>query len=127
MKAEGSSVIWVGPAHSEAYKALQSAIRKRGLRISMVPAANRLVDLLKDHVHPLLVVCDQQTDQQSRSVVDAVDHLARRVPIFVIVEQSNFSDYYYLMHHGVKCYYQLSEGPDRISSAVSWAANSSAA
>lgn len=127
MKAEGSSVIWVGPAHCEAYEALQSAIRKRGLRISMAPAANRLMHLLKDHAHPILVVCDQQTDQRSRAVVATVDHLARRVPIFVIVEQSDFSDYYYLMNHGVKYYYQLSEGPERISGAVSWAVNGSGA
>ena len=50
---------------------------------------------------------------------------ARRVPIVVLVEEPNFGDYYYLMSHGAQYYYQLSEGPEKISRAINWAATSS--
>lgn len=127
MNAKELSVIWVGPAQGKAYEELRTEIRERGLTIAVATTAEDLPEILRGHAHPIVVACDQETDHQSRAVVDSVGRLMRRVPVFVIVEETDFSDYHYLMNHGVKFYYQLSEGPERISSAVNWAAMSAVA
>src|SRR5690606_12448376 len=63
--------------------------------------------------------CDRHTQRQSREVVASVSRAGRRVPILVLVEESDFGDYYDLMKMGVPYYYEFREGAKRIYGALS--------
>lgn len=127
MMIEKPSVIWVGPADGDDLQELGRAIRGRGLGFTRVERAEDLPGVLSLHAHAVVVACDRQTQQRSRDVVASVSRVGRRVPILVLVEESDFGDYYDLMERGVRYYYEFREGPERICGALSRAVNFAAA
>ncbi len=46
----------------------------------------------------------------------------RKNPVIVVVDRTDFSQYYELMSRGAYDYFELPEGPDVIAGAVRWAA-----
>lgn len=124
---EQPSVIWVGSTDGDDYLELSRAILKRGLGLASAATVKNLPDVLSRHARAVVVVCDRQTEQQSRGVVASMSSVGRRIPILVLVEEADFGDYYFLMNSGVHYYYEFREGPERISSALSQAASWAAA
>ncbi len=122
MKSRRPSIIWAGPGHGAAYRALRAAIRRRGMRIITARATNDLTDLVEHGAGSVVVVFDQGSKRWSLDVAAALRHAYRRVALFVIVERSDFAGYYGLMEQGAGYYYQLSEGPQAISHAIEWGA-----
>lgn len=127
MMIEKPSVIWVGPTDGDDLQELSRAIRMRGLELARVECTSDLPGVLSLHANAVVVACDRETQQRSRDVVASVSRLGRRIPILVLVEESDFSDYYDLMERGVRYYYEFREGPERISGALSRAVNFAAA
>ena len=127
MKAGQPSVIWAGPKEGRAYRALRAAIRRRGLHILAARAAEHLQDLVANNAGSVIVACDRGSKMWSLAAFAALRRSGRRALLFVIVERSNFGNYYNLMKEGAQCYYELSEGPERISRAVRWLVTSSTA
>ena len=127
MKAGQPSIIWAGPEDGRAYGTLRAAIRRRGIGILAAQTAERLQDLVVHNAGSVIVACDRGSERWSLAAVAALRNSGRRTGLFVIVERSDFSNYYNLMKDGAQCYYELSEGPERISRAVRWFATSSAA
>lgn len=124
MRTEEPTVIWVGPTGSAAFGAIREAIQDWGIQIANAPTAEDLPGVVDQYVRPIVLVCDETIERRSRTVLASLGQYGRRVPIFVVTEQSDFGDYYYLMNEGAQCYYQLNEGPERISRAVNWVAMS---
>lgn len=127
MMIENPSVIWVGSADGDDYGELSRAIRGRGLGFARAEAVEDLPDMLRRHARVVVVACDCQTEQRSREVIASLSRVGRRVPILVLVEEADFGDYYGLMSSGVHYYYEFSEGPERISGALSRAVSCAAA
>ena len=48
------------------------------------------------------------------------------VPVIVVVEESDFDEYYELMSDGAYDYYAMDEGPEVIAEALRWAAHTHA-
>jgi DNA-binding NtrC family response regulator len=124
---ETPSVIWVGSADGDDYRELSRAIRRRGLGLAHADTAQDLPNVLSSHARAVVVACDRQTQQRSRDVVASLSRAGRRVPILVLVEEADFSDYYDLMERGVRYYYEFREGAERISGALSQAVSIAAA
>ena len=127
MRVDQPSVIWAGPKEGRAYRALRAAIRRRGLHILAARAAEHLQDLVAHNAGSVIVACDLGSKRWSLAAFAALRRAGRRTLLFVIVERSDFGNYYDLMKEGAQCYYELSEGPERISRAVRWLATSSTA
>lgn len=127
MMIDKPSVIWVGSVDGDDYGELKRAIRRRGLELARAATIEDLPAVLSRHARPVVVACDRQTEQRSKGVIASLSRLGRRVPVFVLVEESDFGDYYGLMCSGVHYYYELREGPECIAGALSRAARCAAA
>jgi len=120
-------ILWIGSPLGVLHDEVVGRIRKDGLEVEELGSAEALLDVL--HVHPkaVIVVCDKQYGRRSREVLDALEAGLRGSPVVVLVERSEFGDYYDVMGRGAFCYYEQSENPRRIAEAVEWAANNRAA
>lgn len=121
------SVFWIGPRTGKLYLELVARLGARGLSVIDIESAEAPPETLRLHAKAVIVVCDQGSEGMTRRVLESLHAGLRNSPVIVLVERSEFGDYYDMMNRGANYYYEQSENPRRIAQAVWWAANTRAA
>jgi len=124
---EDESVILVGLTRHPKAVELTKRLRAGGLQIIEVPTPEDLPGILRRFHRVAVVVYSPNRDGTARETVEAVRRSIRGAPVVVLVDHSDFSDYYELMSAGALEYYALSESPDVIERGVDWAVRTHAA
>jgi len=120
-------VIIVGLSETPAYSELRTSLEAMGSRISEVRSPEGIPGLLRDIRRATIVVYSPQHDAAAHRALAAVAGAHRGTPIIVLVDHSQFGEYYELMASGVVQYYELSERPEIIARGVERAARTRAA
>ena len=102
-------------------------IVRDGFAVQLLTSTEALLAALQAHPKAVVVVCDKEYGRTSREVLAALAAGLRSSPVVVLVERSEFGDYYDVMARGACCYYEQTESPRLIAQAVEWAANNRAA
>jgi len=121
------SIIWIGPAAGPVHHEVVSKTKRNGLAVLDLDSPESLNAVLRLFPKAVIVVCDNQHGRISRQVLDSMAAGMRNAPVVVLVERSDFGDYYDVMAQGAFCYYEQSESPKAIANAVWWTASTRAA
>ena len=118
-----TSVVWVGPQRGEAFHHLAAELSRNGMSLAVCETAGDLAGALRIRSRAVVVVPDGDASAAlADAVLTALESVYRPVPVVVLAEASAFGRYYELMRRGVRHYYELSEAPERIASAVQYTA-----
>ena len=120
-------VIIVGLSETPASRELRASLEAMGSRISEVLGPEGIPGLLRDIRKATIVVYSPQSDAAAHRTLAAVAASHRGTPVIVLVDRSEFGEYYELMSAGVVQYYELSERPEIIARGVDRAARTRAA
>jgi DNA-binding NtrC family response regulator len=123
-KPERRTVILVGLDGDPKAKALVEALRLRGLDLVEAARADSVPALLRQTPRSAIVVYNPAATRDAHEVLAAVEAAQRRAPVVVLVDESDFGDYYSLMRLGALEYFEMSERPELIVRGIEWAAES---
>lgn len=124
---DSCDVILVGLPRTSASFALRKSLEGMGSRISEVGGPEEIPSLLRDIRRATIVVYSPQRDAAAHRTLAAVASAHRGTPVIVLVDRSEFGEYFELMASGVVQYYELSERPELIARGVERAARTRAA
>jgi DNA-binding NarL/FixJ family response regulator len=124
---EDESVILVGLKRHPKALELANRLRVHGFEIIEAPTPKELPAILRRFPRVAVVVYSPTGDGTARETVEAVRGSIRGAPVVVLVDHSDFSDYYELMSAGALEYYALSESSEVIERGVGWAVRTHAA
>lgn|GEM_PF-2976125 len=118
------AVILVGlGAHPKAADLVES-LKSRGLDLFEAPEPHSVPELLRQSPRAAIVVYNPVSTRDAHAVLAAIESAHRRVPVVVLVDESDFGDYYALMRLGALEYFEMSERSDLIVRGIEWAAES---
>jgi DNA-binding NtrC family response regulator len=95
-----------------------SNLESLGLEASRAPQAGELSEFFGERSPAVAVVCCSKGDGEVRRVLDFFNQRFRGAPVVALVERSDFSQYYRLMRDGVSYYFEMSERPEVIATAI---------
>lgn len=119
-----SAVIVVGLAQHPRSKKLLSLLQRRGLDVTQVAGAEELPDVLENLKRAAVVVYSPRKTAAAQRTLAKIAETHRRTPVVVLVDESDFGDYYALMASGAVEYFEIGEQPEVITQGVAWAARS---
>ncbi len=118
------SVILVGlSAHPKAQE-LVLELRARGLDIHEPSEVGLVPDLLRKTPRSAIVVYNPAATRDAHDLLAAVESAHRRAPVVVLVDETDFGDYYSLMRLGALEYFAMHERPELIVRGIEWATES---
>lgn len=116
-------VILIGFTKNPAAADLARRLRQLGFGILEAQPGD-LLELLSGPRRAAIAVYNPAKTDHAERVLACLDRSGRQAPVVVIVDETDFGQYYSLMNQGVKEYFGLSESPDVIVRGVAWAAHS---
>ncbi len=117
-------VILIGFSHNPAAADLARRLRRLGFGIREARKPAELPDLLSGPRRAAIAVYNPDKTDHAERVLACLDRSGRRAPVVVIVDETDFGQYYSLMNQGVQEYFGLDESPEVIVRGVAWAAHS---
>lgn len=127
MRSDRSApVILVGFAKHPAAIALAGQLRSYGFDVAEAPALDDLPRLLRGSRRAAVAVYSPSRTKLGHQVLEQVAGAGRNVPVVVIVDETDFGEYYSLMSDGAKEYFGIREQPEVILRGLAWAANAGA-
>jgi DNA-binding NtrC family response regulator len=117
-------VILVGLGSDPKAIALVEELRMRGLDLVEADRADSVPDLLRKTPRSAIVVYNPVATRDAHQVLAAIESAQRQAPVVVLVDESDFGDYYALMRLGALEYFEMSERPELIARGIEWAAES---
>ena len=100
---------------------------KLGLTITQTEAAEDVPRLLRQKPKATIVVYSPEGRRAAETVLGQVARARRSTRVIVLVNDSDFSEYYSLMNQGAVEYFEVREAPSVIARGVEWAARRRAA
>lgn len=116
------NIITVGFEGNPGCDDIAGEIRRLGLELSAAEDPDDLSALMDRRRRTAVVIYRGQDPRLTQKILDRLSDGNRRPPVVVLVDESDFSDYYELMGAGASDYYSLSEGAAVIARAVRQAA-----
>ena len=101
---------------------LVSELARNGFHLVTVPADEDLLTVLDEVAPTIIVVYHCPEDDSAHHVLSLLARVARRIPVIVLVDRSDFVEYYEFMCQGAFDYFDLTEDPRWIERAVEAAA-----
>jgi DNA-binding NtrC family response regulator len=123
-KASRRSVILVGFDANPKAQLLAAELYARGLDVHEVSEADGASDLLRRAPHSVIVVYNPASTSNAHDLLAAVEAAHRRAPVVVLVDETDFGDYYSLMRLGALEYFAMHEQPELILRGIEWATES---
>jgi len=125
-KREDASVdvILIGFTNNPDAAILARRLRSLGFGIREVTKPGDLPQLLNGSRRAAIAVYSPDRTDNAEHVLACLDRSGRQAPVIVIVDETDFGQYYSLMNRGAQEYFGLSESPDVIARGVAWAAHS---
>ena len=120
------TVILVGLEPGDGADELVRGLRSKGLETIETDSPAALPRLLRAIPRAAIVVYNRNASGEAHRTLAAVAALHRRAPVVVLVEETNFGDYYALMGSGALEYFEMSERMDLIVRGIEWAAETKA-
>ncbi|MBI1356913.1 MAG: hypothetical protein GC160_21445 [Acidobacteria bacterium] len=112
------AVILVGLEHSD----LADRLRLKGLETMEAASPEAVPSLLRTMPRSAIVVYNRgAASRDAQQVLAAVAALHRRAPVVVLVDETDFGEYYSLMGSGALEYFAMSERPELIVRGIEWA------
>ncbi len=118
------AVILVGLGSHPKAAELTKDLKGRGLDLFEAPDPQLVPELLRKSPRSAIVVYSSTATRDAHAVLAAIESAHRRVPVVVLVDESDFGDYYALMRLGALEYFEMSERPDLIVRGIEWATES---
>ena len=122
----GSDVILVGLTRHPAALHLAQLLRTEGFKTHDAGGPEEAPALLSETRRATIVVYSPGSPTAARSVIEQVQAAHRATPVVVLVDHSDFGDYYELMTHGATEYFEIDEPAEVILRGVAWAAHARA-
>ncbi len=122
--ARRRTVILVGLGSHPKARDLVEDLKRRGLDLFEASEPHLVPDLLRQSPRSAIVVYNPVATRDAHAVLAAIESAHRRVPVVVLVDESDFGDYYALMRLGALEYFEMSERPDLIVRGIEWATES---
>lgn len=122
-----NSVIAVGIDIGIRLPKLLSELTTQGFHLVEASGPEGLAAALEDAPGATVVVYNRPEENTARRALRVVTRLRRKVPVIILVERSDFSEYYELMCEGAFDYFDVTEDPRWIERAVQSAAHLQAA
>ncbi len=117
-------VILIGFTKNPAAANLARRLRQLGFGIREACMPGELPALLSGPRRAAIAVYNPAETDHAERVLACLDRSGRQAPVVVIVDETDFGQYYSLMNQGVQEYFGLTEPPDVIARGVAWAAHS---
>lgn len=124
VKRPRRAVILVGLGDHPAARSLVADLESRGLALQQASAADSVPELLRKTPRSAIVVYNPAATRDAHDVLAAVEAAHRSAPVVVLVDESDFGDYYALMRLGALEYFEISERPELIARGIEWATES---
>lgn len=105
----------VSPRSSPAWDALSEQIQSLGIALTSVETEADLTLLAGRLRHPPIVVYNPEGSQEALQVLQWARRHPVRLRVLVLVEKSDFAQYYECMHLGAAAYDEVSTEPERIA------------
>jgi len=121
------AVILFGSDPDGAFVDLASKIRASGCAISEAANLDEVRSALRRHPRASIVVYSPGRTDRVEEALSCASQARRNVPVIVVTDESNFSQYYSVMTNGAYDYYALTEDSERIARAVQRATRTQAA
>jgi DNA-binding NtrC family response regulator len=113
-----TTVITVGADPHQRLSNLLATLKASGFRLVETASPEDLSPPLDRFPDPVIVVYNPPKQDTARRVLQAVSGHNRRVPVIVIVDQSDLDEYYQLMCEGAFDYFELSGDPRWVERSV---------
>lgn len=120
-------VIVVGMRKLPLHEELVRTLREKGVEVLDLDSYEEVPAALRQHRKAAIVVHSQHRNNGAHHVLRGLWAVMRNAPVLVVVNHTDLGEYYELMSEGALGYYEVAEGPRRISAAVESIAMRSAA
>ena len=117
-------VILMGFTNNPAAANLARRLRQLGFGIREARKPNDVPEMLSGSRRAAIAVYNPTETDYAERVLACLDRSGRQAPVVVIVDETDFGQYYSLMNQGVQEYFGLDESPEVIVRGVAWAAHS---
>lgn len=97
---------------------LSEQIENLGIALSRVSSEDDLSPLAEELGNPPVIVYNPEGSDEARHVLEWASHQHIKMPVIVLVEQSDFAQYQECMHQGASAYYEVSAEPERIAQII---------
>lgn len=97
---------------------LSDQIENLGIALSRVSSDDDLAPLAAELGHPPVIVYTPNGSDEARHVLEWARRQHIKMPVVVLVEQSDFAQYQECMHQGASAYYEVSAEPERIAQVI---------
>lgn len=117
-------VILVGFDSNPSTNALKTELVARGLNLHEAAQAGLVPGLLRKSPRSAIVVYNPKSTRDAHDVLAAIDAAHRTAPVVVLVDETDYGDYYSLMRLGALEYFEIGERPELIVRGIEWATES---
>ena len=101
---------------------LVAELARHSFHLVTIPADEDLLAALEAAAATLIMVYHRPEEDTARRVLGVLARAGRKIPVIVLVDQSDFAEYYEFMCEGAFDYFDLTEDPRWIERAVEAAA-----
>jgi DNA-binding NtrC family response regulator len=124
MQGNTAEVIVVGFTRHPAAAVLARRLQSFGFNVIEAESPDELPSLLKGRRRAAIAVYSPRRTNDAHRVMETLAEAQRDAPVVVLVDETDFGEYYSLMNQGAKEYFGISERPEVILRGLAWAARS---
>ena len=121
------NIIAIGMDTIARQPSLLSALEASGFDLVEVTAPEHVFAAVEEIADPVIVVYNDPQQNTARRVLEVLASHRRKVPVIVIVDRSDFQEYYELMCEGAFDYFDLAGDPGWIENSLRAATQAAAA